>query len=265
MALSFEKKVFDCGPPLAKTYKFAILRQKHESRAMMAGRILLLLLAGACLGGAFASARSALRSPVPGLYADRDAQYLGNMQQEEEKPTSFMLINETGRQIELTRVVPSCTCALTDLPATSLKSASRVRLDAKMRSGLNRGDILSTIDVYYRFADENDLRKLTLMLRATVIPDYRVEPSELFFDSKSPDSQTITVTSALPDFRLTKAYSTNAAFKVTKPEGGGAKHSILVSLNKEHVGAHPINAQLVLGTENTKQKELYLKLRFVPE
>lgn len=163
-------------------------------------RLAFVVLALTCSAGSTICALM-VRSPSrdgADLAVDEAYKDLGVLRQQEDREAVFVLTNNSRSSIEISRVVSSCACTGSVVAKPDLPPRTSTELKTTLRTGASRGPIGAYLDVLYRVADQEDLKRLRLGLSGKLQPHYQVVPATLDFGPGRSNEQRIVVTANSP-------------------------------------------------------------------
>jgi hypothetical protein len=137
---------------------------------------------------------------------------LGALRQGEKRSAQFVLENQAANRVTVVKTITTCACAASRLERHDLEPGETVALDVTFQAGERRGDISATCHVFYRIGGDQELHRLSLLLRAHVMPDIVWEPAQLEFRLE-PGSRSVALSPGLlAAFDIQKVSCAHTAF-----------------------------------------------------
>ncbi len=141
--------------------------------------------------------------------------FFGTLRQGTTDKAVFHLQNVGQKEIEISRVLSSCSCTVTEIPNKRIMPGGSTPLEVEFSTGIARGNKKSDILVSYYVDGEDQSYNLPLSIKAFVEPDVDFIPKQLVFTEGVTESKTVILkTKYIPKLEITETYCTQEAFNV---------------------------------------------------
>jgi len=225
---------------------------------LISGIVVSATLAALVLGHALSA-----RSSPPLVVLGPAVEDLGTRLQNETITTTFPIRNTSSSTIKLLETIRSCGCTEPRFSKLELAPGETTQASLTLKTGSNRGVLVSTTEILYAADASPTERALVLQLTANIVPDYDVSPGYLSFGPDSPTSQTLTMTpNLLKDFRVTNVVSTNRSLQArVNSEMDKNRYTVTIFYHPELYQEDDAPPSLAVETNSQREPKYFVPLK----
>lgn len=241
----------------------AIFSSRHLLDYVAHGSVILVLICTAGLSVWWANA-----GPQSYLSIDKLIVDFGDLMQQEERVTTFEIRNVSRSEVDIKRVVASCSCTGSTIGDMHLLPGESTLLEARFSTSTSRGQVSSTINVFYLPKDHQRIRSLVATISANVVPHFEVLPNDkvMFESANSPAEREIVISpnSGAATFEVLDAYCTHAAFttKLRKLIADANQTKVIITFDPKLWKDKLARPQLIVETNSSMQPLITIPVYF---
>lgn len=146
------------------------------------------------------------------LIANKYSHDFGNQLQGSECETDLVLTNQSQQQIEITRVITSCSCTSAELDAKHLGPGASCKLHVSVNTDRPSDNLKASCTVVYNTPDSSVSHELLVSVLYSVKPLVECNPSTLYYDANKPSCRVLVLTTNDPPLSNVKLLCSNPAF-----------------------------------------------------